>query len=26
VRRWAGGVPEPVGCGSPGFLYPRARA
>ena len=26
VRRWAGGVPEPVGCGSPGFLYQRARA
>lgn len=26
VRRWAGGVPDPVGCGSPGFLLPRARA
>lgn len=26
VRRWAGGVPDPVGCGSPGFLFPRGRA
>jgi Glycerophosphoryl diester phosphodiesterase family len=25
IRRWAGGVPDPVGCGSPGFLFPRAR-
>jgi len=26
VRRWAGGVPEPYGCGSPGYLFPGARA
>jgi len=26
VRRWAGGVPDPVGCGSPGILLPRGRA
>jgi len=26
VRRWAGGVPDPVGCGSPGFLFPHGRA
>jgi hypothetical protein len=26
VRRWAGGVPEPFGCGSPGYLFPGARA
>ncbi|MBK7643719.1 MAG: hypothetical protein IPJ19_11845 [Planctomycetes bacterium] len=26
VRRWAGGVPDPVGCGSPGYLFPRGQA
>ena len=26
VRRWAGGVPDPVGCGSPGILFPHGRA
>lgn len=26
VRRWAGGVPDALGCGSPGLLFPSARA
>ncbi len=26
VRRWAGGVPDVLGCGSPGILLPGARA
>ncbi len=26
MRRWAGGVPDPVGCGSPGILMPHGRA
>jgi len=26
VRRWAGGVPDPIGCGSPGLLLPHGRA